>query len=363
MDANPLIEDIDAASTKLQSFVASIERISEGGRNNIREKLEDPLQGSKIITPQLITALGTQTHSDQDLSFSQIYDSLAKSWISTLSKEIPGRVRGAIEKRLREIATYIYFASFGVLFNAKSVEYENGDRKQETVLVEPQFNLPVRRKRSLPSLPVNTLTNPLGRFLSPLDSSQISEDTGLMLPSSTPSQLLAPTLPTPEMTPSLRSRSSISSIGTAVEDAASERLRVLASLTPQPALPASASDILRHWTEGMNPDEYDWEAIQDSIEAERQDPGDVEDEMNAKKRQRLEKRLKRQRENALGSSSQPPPTRAGESQPSPTQAPQRGSSVGVGVGIGTMNKMGRGPSEGGRELGKRAGKKKRRQGF
>lgn len=360
---DPFIEDIDAVSTKLQSFIASVERISEGGINNIRENLENRLQVSKIITPQLITALGTQTHSDQDLSFSQIYDSLIKSWISTLSKEIPGRVRGAIEKRLREIATYIYLASFGVLLNSKSVELENGDRKQETVLVEQQFNLPVRRKRPSPSLPANTLTNPLGRLSSPLVSSQISEDTGFMPPSPPPSQLVTPTLPTPEMTPSLRSQSSISSLGAAVEDAASERLRVLASLTPQPALPASASDILRHWAEGMNPNDYDWEAIQNSIEAEHQDPEDVEDEMNAKKRQRLEKRLKRQREKALGSSSQPQPTRVGESQPSPTQEPQQGSSVGVGIGIGTMRQLGRGPSQGGRELGKGAGKKKRRQGF
>lgn len=355
MDTNTFIEDVDAASTKLQSFVASIERTCDDGKAIIREDLDNRLQVSKLITPQLRTALGTQTRSGQDLSLSQIYDSLIKSWISTLSRAISSRVRGATEKRLREIATYLYLASFGVVLNSKSVENEKENIEQETVPIEQQLNLPVRRKRSLSDLPIKTLANPPGRSSSPLVSSQISENTGFILPA----QPLAPALPTPEMTPSLRSRSSISSLGEALEDGASKRLRVLASLTPQPALPASASDILHHWTEGINPDDYDWENIQNSIVAEYQDPEDIKDETSAKTRQRLEKRLKRQRENALDSSSQPLPTKVGESQPSPKQEPQQDSSVEIKVGGGMTSQMSRSSMQWGRQLGR----KRRREGF
>lgn len=318
-----------------------------------------------MITPQLLTALGSPSLSSQDLSLSQIYDSLIKSWIGTLSKAIPSRVRVATEKRLREIATNLCLASFGVILNSNTVENDNGDHNQDPFPVDQQFNLPVRRKRSVPTLPTNTLANPLRRSSSPLASSKISDDTGVLPPSQSPSHPLAPALPTPEMTPSLHSRSSISSLEVAAEDAASKRLRVFASLTPQPALPASASDILRHWTEGMNPDDCDWETIQNSIAGEHQDPGDAEDEAKAKKRQRLEKRLKRQRENTLSSSSQPAPTRVRESQPSPVPEPQQGSSsVGVGIGGGTMSQMSQGSTHGRRDLGGKAGrKKKRKEGF
>lgn len=355
LDTNPFIEDIDAASKKARSFVASIERISEDGKVIIRENLFNSLQVSKLITPQLMTALGTQTRSGQDLSLSQIYDSLLKSWISALSRAIPSRVRAATEKRLREIATYLYLASFGIVMNSKSVENENENIEQETVPMEQQLNLPVRRRRSLSDLPIKTLANPPGGSSSPLVSSQISEDTGFL----PPSQPLAPALPTPEMTPSLRSRSSISSLGAALEDGASKRLRVLASLTPQPALPASASDILQHWTEGINPDNYDWETIQNAMVAEYQDPGDIKDESSTKKRQRLEKRLKRQRENELGSSSQPLPTIVGKSQPSAKQEPQQDSSVEIKVGGGMTSQMSRSSMQWVRQLGR----KKRREGF
>lgn len=310
-----------------------------------------------------MTALDTRTQSGQELSISQIYNSLIKSWISTLSSAVPGRVRIATEKRIREIATYLYLASFGVLLDCKSVENENKDIRQGRVPMEQQFSLPVRRKRSLPTLPTKALVSQLGRSTPPLASSQISEDTGFMPPSQPPSRLLAPTLPTPEMTPSLHSRSSISSLGAAAEDAASKRLRTLASLAPQPALPTSASDILRHWTEGVNPDDYDWETAQNSIAAENQDRGDVEDERNAKKRKRREERLKRQREKLPGSSSQPLPTKVGESQPLPREEPHQGSSVEVRRGDGTMDQMSRGSTQGRLELGKKFGKKQRTGGF
>ena len=213
---------------------------------------------------------------------------------------------------------------------------------------------------SLPSLSTKSLANPLGRSSSPLVSTQISEDTGFLPPSRPQFQPLVPTLPTPEMTPSLRSRSSVSSLEAAAEDAASTRLGILASLTPQAALPVCAANILRHWTEGMNPADYDWETSQSSILAGDQGPGHVEDETTAKKRKRLKKRPKRSRENTLGSSSQPRPLRVGESQPSPILEPQQGS--GARIGGGTMSQLSRGSTQGGHEFGKKA-RKKRREGF
>lgn len=365
MDTNSFVEgveDVEVASIKLQRFVA---RISEEGRCNIGENLDNNFQVSKMITPQLLTTLGSQSLSSQDLSLSQIYDSLIKSWIGTLSKAIPRRVRVATEKRLREIATYLCLASFGVILNSKPVENDNEDYSQEPFPVDQQFNLPVRRKRSIPTLPSNTPANPLARSSSP-SASKISDDIGTLPPCQSPSHPLAPTLPTPEMTPPLHSRGSISSLGVAPEDAASKRLRVFASLTPQPALPASASDILRHWTEGMNPDDFDWEDIDNTILAEHQGPGDAEAKAKAKSRLGREQRgLRRQRENASGSSSQSAPTRVRESQPSPVPEPQQGSSsVGVGIGGGTMSQISQGSTQGTRDFGgKAARKKKRKEGF
>ncbi|MCJ1461715.1 hypothetical protein MMC07_000313 [Pseudocyphellaria aurata] len=356
LDTYPFIDDIDTASTKLEDLVASVHRICEDRNDGTGENLKSSLRVFKTITPQLMTALDTRTQSGQEVSISQIYDGLIKSWISTLSPAVPGRVRIATEKRLRESATYLYLASFGVLLDCEiSIENENKDIRQGLVPMEQQFSLPVRRKRSLPTMPAKALVSQMGRSTSPLASSQISEDTGFMPPSQALSQPLAPTLPTPEMTPSLLSQSSISSLGATAEDAASKRLRTLANLAPQPALPTSASNILRHWAESMNPDYYDWEATQNSMAAENQDQGDDEDESNAKMRKRREKRLKRQREILQVPSSQPLPTKVGESQPSPRQKPHQGSSVGVGMGGGTISQMSKGSTQGRLELGKKSG--------
>ena len=363
-------------STALRDFLTSIGDIIVDGKHDNEDPTQNVHRVVEFMTLQMSAALDVCSSVSQELSLSQIYDNLIKLWISPLPTAVPGRVRVAMAKRIRELATQLFLAIYGIRFTPSPLPAENDEIAHEPFhMTDQSFNLPVRRKRSLTIRPAKPQQDVLPqRSSSPLASSQISEDTGFLPPS--PS-LPAPTLPTPEKTPSLRSKSSISpSLATVLdEDPASQRLRTLATLTPQPALPSAASDILHHWSEGANPDTYDWETTQDAIAAGHvhQDDDDDDDDDEAakaklKKRQRLQKRLQRQRAQSLAGSSsqqQPPPppssapTRVRESQPSPARD-ALGSSQRVGIGVGDRMNQPLGSGSGG---GRGKGRKKGKPGF
>lgn len=364
MNRNSFVGDVETDSIALDEFVVAAEEIYIADTANDDDGLFNEPHVSKLITSQICGALDAPLDS-KELSLGHIYDSLVKYGISPLSLAVPGRVRVAIEKRLRDLATHMSLATIGVCVRSKVAENDNDYEDEEVIeehvpMNEQLFNLPVRRKRSFPTLPIKPQIQLSGKSSPSLVSSQISEDTGLM-PASQP---VAPTLPTPDPTPSLRSRSSISSLAAPSEDAASQRLRALATLTPQPALPSSASDILRQWFTGTNPDAYDWEATQTAI-ASTDDTGDAENAANAKKRLRHEKRLKRQKTDALlAASSQEKSMRVLESQPSPVRDLQGGNSQRIKVEGGRSRILGRGEYEG-REVGggRAGGRRKRKKGF
>lgn len=304
------VQDIDVASESLHNFSKSLRKLSV----NIEEDDKSIckfLHVSEILNHQISALVLPPPVTSQDLSLSHIYDSILGSWISSLPETIPSRVRIAAEKGVREIAIQVFLAGLGVQVGSRDVE-------DKVVSEEPRSNhdslsnLPLRRKSSLPRLSVEQLEKGQRWSSSPLVSSQISEDAGFM-------PAFSGSLPTPEPTPSLRSKSP-SVIGT--EDSASERLRALASLAPQPILPTSASNILHHWIEGSDPATYDFEATDRSIQM-MLEPETPVDEATAKKQQRDKNRLKRQRERSIASSSQSEPIRLRASQSLPLSEPGR----------------------------------------
>lgn len=298
------VQDVDAVSESLHEFSRSL------GKSFVNNEEDDQnickfLHVSEILSDQISAFVLPSLAISQNLSLSHIYDSILNLWISSLPKTIPSRVRITAEKDVRDIAVQLSLTGMGV-------HVGSWDREENVVIEEPRsslddvFNLTLRSKISLPRLSVAQLEKSQRPSSSPLVSSQISEDTGFMPP-------FFGSLPTPEPTPSLRSKSP-SVVGT--EDPASKRLRAFANLAPQPVLPLSASNILRHWSEGSDPAMYDFEATERSIRMELESETLV-DEATAKKQQRREKRLKRQRERSTASSSQPEPTRIRASQSVP----------------------------------------------
>lgn len=254
---------------------------------------------SNILSPALQAALGIRDTAE----LSSIYESLIQTWIVPLSRQIPGRVRIAFQKLLRDMTGQICLASYSMRIDLTTRGKEEKDQS-ESVEAGAPFVLPVRRRASATNLGKGKGKERSDAISPPPVSSQMSEDADFM-----PSSAFA-ALPTPEPTPSLRSRSSVSSLAGS-EDPASQRLRAYAGLTPQPALPANLSNLLGHWQIGVDPAKYDWEAAQQAtITADGS-----EDESQSRLRRRAEKRRKRQRDNTVGPSSQPEPKRLGGSQP------------------------------------------------
>lgn len=262
---------------------------------------------SNILSPTLQAALGIRDTAE----LSSIYESLIQNWIVPLSRQIPGRVRIAFEKLLRDMTGQICLASYAMRIESTTRGKEEKDQS-ESLEAGAQFVLPVRRRASTTNLGKGKGKERADAVISPPPaSSPMSEDAGFM-----PSSALA-ALPTPEPTPSLRSRSSVSSL-VGSEDPASQHLRAYAGLTPQPALPENLSNLIRHWQIGVDPAKYDWEAAQQATVT----ADGSEDESQSRLHRRAEKRRKRQRDKTVGPSSQPEPKRLGGSQPQQGQDTQ-----------------------------------------
>ena len=268
---------------------------------------------------------------DSSISLVQIYDSLVKQWITTLAADVPGRVRVAMEKRLRRIATEIYLSSYGIKGSQPgTLAAESGELGSDE---DNQLVLPVRDK----TLRSNLITEGKEK-----NRSQPRPRHRTITLSPYP-DLPRISLPTPAPTPSLHSQASFSS-NTPSEDPACARLQALAHLAPQPPLPDSSTRILAHWSLGTDPALYDWETTKRRLQPRTASEA-REDERIAEQRRRYEKSLKRQqlREAGMGSSSQmvaPPVVSA--SQPDPTTVTQgssqaQGFSSQVAEGRGTAS--------------------------
>ena len=224
---------------------------------------------SNILIPPLQAGLGLRGTDE----LSSIYEILIQTWIVPLSRRIPGRVRIALEKLLRDLAGQICLASHAMRVDIR-LKGEDEAAQPENVDNGAQFELPVRRRRSATSLSKgkgkerSDVESPPPPPPPPASPSQISSDTA-----PTPSSAVE-ALPTPEPTPSLRSRSSISSLTSSGYPSAGQRLQAYASLTPQPPLPTGIQTLLDHWECGADPGNYDWEAVQHATTIPGNNSGD-----------------------------------------------------------------------------------------
>lgn len=283
------------------------------------EDNEDPasherLQMSRLITPGILAALSTEPQNGPDLSLSQIYNTLVKYWIRTLSERIPDGVRVAMEKLLSKNAAQLYLSNFIVYPTSESAEIESKIDPETELDTKQPFSIAIRGK-FVPS--IRTKLEGQTEIISPtLPSSQISEDTGFL-----PTVRIFP--PWHERQLSLDLARSVASDTKLPEDPASKRLRALTNLTPQPKLPLSSSNILRHWAVGLDPDKYDREAVQSAIDLELENPLEDADEAEIKKMKKKQRARREKSDVAIVKLSSNPslPTRVRATQSSSIPSP------------------------------------------
>ena len=298
--------DLEKASGDFIDFLDDIKRLASEHENGDDKEGGRQLMVSTILTPKLLATLGFRDSAE----LHSIYEHLIQTWIVPMSRQIPGRVRIAMEKILRDIAGQICLASYAIRIDVVSKGEEDEDHSEDGE-AGARFILPVRRRTLATSLGKGKGKERSDAVPSPPPvSSQMSEDASFMPPSALPA------LPTPEPTPSLRSGSSMASLASS-EDPASQRLRAYASLTPQPALPAKMAKLLGHWQVGVDPAKYDWEV---AYQANVTEDGSG-DESQKRERERAAKRRKKPRESTVGPSAQPTSKRLGNSQPQQGQVP------------------------------------------
>ena len=301
--------DLDKAASEFVDFLDDIRRLAteydDGG--NAEESRQ--LMVSSILTPKLEAGLGIRDAA----ALSLIYEHLVQTWIGQLPRQIPGRVRIASERALRDVAGQICLASFAMRINSGARDKNENDQPDPTEASAP-YVLPVRKRNSSMDFGKGKERSDAVPSPSPA-SSPTSKDVGSIPPSTFAAS------PTPGSTPSLRSVSSVSSL-TSSEDPATQRLRAYASLAPQPSLPPILTDLLGQWQVGSDPTEYDWVAAHpfDAFEDESED--NVQKKQRQQSEERRKKRLKRQNASTIEPSSQPEARPLVRSQPQQDQYTQ-----------------------------------------
>lgn len=287
------------------------------------------------------------------MDLSDAYDKLLQSWISPLASSVPGKVRIGLEKRLRKIVAQLCLASLGLRLGPRSGSSNPVDGQD--AINSAKLTLPVREKGTTSGYSERGKGKSRETSASPQPLPSGSQG-GRLIHGSAPVETL---LPTPGRTPFLHSRSSVSS-QERPENAACEHLRNLTSLTVQSPLSASMSNLLSHWTVGMDPANYDWDATRRAL-ATPSDTEGIGDEAQVKRHQRAERRLKRQRQDTLGASSQPQASARWDSQPEPARGTQGSSQIAESLMVPTSQvEPGR---YGSRQVSAAKATKRRKHGF
>ena len=322
LDIEVILSDVDRASADLQDFLMSIGRVIADVDDKDSVDNVPFLSRTVVLVTKEMSSVLFRHMDDREgnvLELSDAYDKLLQSWISPLAPSVPGKVRIGIEKRLRKIVAQLCFASLGVRLGPGRGGSNQNDGQDAVDLAK--LTLPVRERETTSGYSERGQGKSRETSASPQPIPPGSQGEGLMRGSA----LLESSLPTPGRTPSLHSRSSISSQDRRYNPAC-ERLRSLTSLTAQPPLSASMTNLLSHWTVGMDPANYDWDATRRAL-ATASDTEGAGDEVEVKRRQRMERRSKRQRQDTVGTSSQPQAPSTWDSQPEPAQATQGSSQI------------------------------------
>ncbi|MCJ1399029.1 hypothetical protein MMC11_002231 [Xylographa trunciseda] len=308
------IKNIDNASGLLQGFLNGIhDRTIIPSADLVGEMEPDHHLSVRSLLPiTMANAFYDHKDYDDETSLMPIYETVLNTWIKPLRSYVPGRTRVDLEKRLRKISIQLYLSCQGLQYGLHVYEHENPTTL--TNVEDTEFALPLRRKPS-----ATTFLRKDEEIAQESSQTQPIESANQEYPLNVPAML-----PTPEPTPSLHSQHSQNSASsiTSTNSAPYRRLQALASIEPQPALSGSLTQLLSHWRIGDDPLQYSWTDTQKSLIQ-----SDAEDGISLKRQQRLEKRLKRQRQESHGSSSQQSSAWLFSSQPQTSQVLQSSSQV------------------------------------
>ncbi|KAI9711448.1 MAG: hypothetical protein M1812_007193 [Candelaria pacifica] len=281
----PQVEDLSEESLYLEESLQTV-----------LNEIHPDETGSTLITTNLVSSsFFGPPHQDENgepvrdsISLSNIYTKLLKDWVTPLSDEVPGRTRIAKAKIAAQVAAELSLASVGVK-------------------LRPAIDPPPVSQAELASPPLSTFNLPVRpRPGSPTTSSSSKGKQRQTLPYPTPQPS--------SLDPPVSTNSGES--GTAfVEDPASARLRAYTSLTPQPQLPSSLSNILSRWVPGTDPATYNWSASHVTPSEPIFEEGKIEARERSKQRKKQERLLKRQRSDTLTTSQPEEPVRIYGSQP------------------------------------------------
>lgn len=293
LNTDIIIGDVDMASGSVKDTIQSCNQYPTtshelGGMNGSRNTV------SLVLSESLSCSLGFGNEVD----LSQLYDHMVRLWVSSLPAHSPGRMRLMAEQLARKIAAHLCLAGYRLIPSTEG--RSSPGEAEEAEEAEDQ----------------SRLASPVGRASSIVSVAQQDKQTVKALPGAreNAADSSEPTLPTPEPTPSLRSRSSLSS-AVATESLASQRLRPkVLHMLPQTFSDSSSSEIMTHWGVGLDPGLYDWEGVERSIAIE-QERTEVDGPSQKRRKRRAEKQRKPLQEPAVLSSSQPVPKAARSSQP------------------------------------------------
>ena len=266
---------------------------------------------SLSVQPIFTSAMQTLFNIPIEDGLRPIYDSLVRGFISPLPFEVPSRIRVMVDKSLQNVALQLFLASRTVRPLAFADKDDNRPEAVTETRADLTFDLPVRRKASSSSQARKGNEKASQRSSSPAVSSRFTQSAHSFRVSSQQSNHST-------VRSNISSNRSESLISTAIpsEDTASQRLRSITTLTPQPTLPNALSSILSHWTVGTDPATYDWAATQRAlaIAAEGEEQAESSKSKKSKrKKRRLQKSIedwsagRPLRDRAVAGGSQPMP--------------------------------------------------------
>lgn len=279
-------------------------------------------------------------YEDDVPSISLTYDTIVRSWISTLPAHCPGRVRLADERLARHIATAVCLASTTLRIQQPEAQAE----LEEFEGTESQFMTPSRstgkgkgiaRRESLPSY----------------------------------SQISGYSLPTPEPTPSLSSATTMSSGMSSLTSSAWTRLSQLTKIGTRVPTPGRFErQFLDDWRVGDDPKQFKWSSGRKRKAAWEQE--DLSEKQRAKLFKQAEKKLKKQRRETelflAQSQSQTPRLMVSQPIPDPRSSPGPRRRTTIGGSSQMMNSSQLFPAtqvERGAHGGRSKKKRRRTEGF
>ncbi|EUC50753.1 hypothetical protein COCMIDRAFT_81025 [Bipolaris oryzae ATCC 44560] len=266
---------MEYADTKLQ--IPNVDEASSNLQDLFVENEENALFLQRIASAQ---TLGL-AEEDNDLTISDIYDTLLEMWVAPLPPTVPSRVRQSKEQLARGIAAEVIFSSLRIR-----------EHELEAAMTDSRLGPSQDRGIALPILPSRPRN---GDFHFPSQFSLAQQ-----LP--TPPQSSVPPSSLPGSSPPV-----VPFTQNVPQDPLarlSKHLRNRNSSKDSVGIGANASRILRQWQVGGDPNSYDWSVIDQPEDMDEESQRQREKERRAKERR--ERRQQREDELARAKTASQP---------------------------------------------------------